>query len=343
MTISVRPACYESDSRELVDTLQANLPHLPHARLFSWLYLQNPEGRALAWVATDSEADRIIGVAAAFPRRIYYGGGEVRGYVLGDFCIDARHRSLGLALTLQRTCLNDLSKGDAGFAFDFPSSTMLAVYKRMKIEVNATMIRYAKPLRLDRKLAECIPVPVVARGLSAVANAGLRLLDDGAKLSGDWTIRAEPGPWGTEFTHAAREWSPRAGACVVRTAEYLNWRYREHPEQKYEMLVARQSGRLCGYLIQHVNGEGCIIDDLFGADDTVRSALLAQATTAARRHSLQTLSIPWLAEHTGRRLFEQCGFQPRESSPVVLLPLGIQRQQAPAESDWVLTAGDWES
>src|ERR1039457_5599335 len=77
MAISVRPVDYDSESQELIAVLQSNLPHLPHARLFPWLYLRNPEGRALVWVATDSETHRAIGIAAAFPRRTYYRGEEV--------------------------------------------------------------------------------------------------------------------------------------------------------------------------------------------------------------------------------------------------------------------------
>jgi GNAT superfamily N-acetyltransferase len=345
MTVSVRPVRYESESRELVDTLQANLPHLPHARLFPWLYLQNPEGRALAWVATDSETDRIVGVAAAFPRRIYCHGEEKRSYVLGDFCIDAHHRSLGLALTLQRACLGSLSDEGVGFAFDFPSLTMLAVYKRLKIDVNATMVRHAKPLRADRKLAEHIPVRAVARGLSVVANAGLRLRDNGARSEGDWKIAAEPGPWGEEFTQTAMEWSPRTGVCVARTAAYLNWRYREHPLQNYEMLTARLRSRLCGYLIYSANGDNCTVDDLFAGEDAVRSAMLAEVTRIARERGAHTVSVPWLATHPGRQLLEECGFRPRESSPVILLalPRVTPRQSGPAPEEWYLTHGDWES
>ncbi len=343
MTISVRPVCYESDSQALIDTLQTNLPHLPHARLFPWLYLQNPEGPALAWVATDSETSRIIGVAAAFPRRVYYRGEEVRSYVLGDFCIDAGHRSLGVALSLQRACLEGLSTCGAGFAFDFPSATMLAIYKRLRIEVNATMVRYAKPLRVDRKVAERIPVRAVARGLSAVANAGLRLRGDGAGRDDDYTVVVEPGPWTEEFTEAAHKWSSGTGVCVVRDATYLNWRYGEHPEQHYKMLVARKGASLCGYLIRHVNGEGFTIDDLFAENNAARRALLAEATAVARQQPVQTVSMPWLAAHAGTSVLEQCGFRPRESSPVVVLPLGTQPSNGPTEDQWFLTSGDWES
>ncbi|MGA7235520.1 MAG: GNAT family N-acetyltransferase [Bryobacteraceae bacterium] len=345
MTISVHPVESESQSQELIDTLQANLPHLPHARLFPWLYLRNPEGRALVWHATNSETGRMIAVAAAFPRRVYVRGEAVRGYVLGDFCVDAGHRSLGLALALQRACLEGLSRGDTGFAFDFPSQTMLAIYKRLQIEVNATMIRYAKPLRADRKVADRVPVPAIARGLTLAANAALILRDVRMGRSGDWAIAADPGPWGEEFTRAAREWSSSVGVCVARTAEYLNWRFREHPLQKYEMLTARQGSRLSGYLIHHSNGEDWTIADLFAEDDGARSVLLTEATTIARKHGAHTVSVAWLATHSGRRLLEENGFRPRESSPVVLvgLPQPAQRPVQPEKDQWFLTSGDWES
>jgi hypothetical protein len=343
MTIPVRPVRYESDSQELIDTLQANLPQLPHARLFPWLYLSNPEGRARVWVATDSSTGRMIGVAAAFPRRVYCRGKEVRGYVLGDFCIDARHRSLGLALSLQRACLEGLSDADGGFAFDFPSNTMLAIYRRLRVEVNGAMIRYAKPLRVDRKVAEHIPVGAIARGLSAVANASLRLREDSSRLGRDWAIAAEPGPWNAEFTKAAAEWGPRAGICVVRDAAYLNWRYREHPEQRYEMLTARQGSRLGGYLIQNTNGENATIHDLFAEDDTVCSALLAEATGAARKRGIHTLSVPWFAAHPRTQLLEASGFSARESSPVIVMALSPANDTGRAGETWYLTSGDWES
>jgi hypothetical protein len=341
MNISEYPVRSESESRELIDTLQTNLPYLPHARRFPWLYLRNPLGRALVWVATDPQTHRLTGMAAAFPRRAYYRGEEVRSYVLGDFCVDAGHRSLGLALSLQRACLQGLGAcGGAGFAFDFPSHAMLAIYKRLRMDANACMIRYAKPLRVDRKVAEAIPVGAIARGLSAAANAGLELRDRRARRTGEWTVAAEPGPWGEEFTQAARQWSSSAGVCVARTAEYLNWRYREHPFREYGMLTARRGSDLCGYLIHRANGDEHIIDDLFAESDAVRSLLLAEATAVARQKGAQTLSVPWLAAHPGKQLLEKCGFRPRESSPVVVL--GLAQNQA-LNDQWLLTSGDWES
>jgi hypothetical protein len=71
MAVSIRQADWERDGAEMLEMLQQNLPALPHERLFSWLYLRNPEGQALGWIATDPPNKGIVGVVAAFPRRIY--------------------------------------------------------------------------------------------------------------------------------------------------------------------------------------------------------------------------------------------------------------------------------
>lgn len=341
MRIARYPIGSEADSRQLIDILQTNLPYLPHARRFSWLYLKNPAGPALVWAAADPETNRIMGIAAAFPRRICCGGRELRGYVLGDFGVDAGHRALGLAVALQRACLDGLREEDAGFAFDFPSRSMMAVYARLRIAANSNMVRYAKLLHADRHVAERVPVPGIARGLSAVVNAGLRIRERHPTRNSGWTIASEAPPWGGEFTDAVRQWAPRLGVFVARSAEHLNWRYGEHPLQSYEMLTARQGTRLCGYLIHHANEGDHVIADMATENDEIASLLLAETTAIARERGANTLSAPWLATHAGKRLLEKCGFRPREASPVVVL--GLSGGPAEPEKDqWLLTSGDWE-
>lgn len=342
MTVAVRPVCFQSDEPALIELLQTNLPYRQHADFFQWLYRDNPAGEALALVAADPDSGQIVGAAAAFPRLIQCAGTEARGFVLGDFCIDRKHRSLGLALALQRACLEGIATPCPAFVFDFPSQTMLAIYKRLRIEVNAAMVRYAKPLRADRQIAARVPVPVVARGLSLVANAGLQLRDSG-KRAANWSFAAESGPWGEEFTEAARQWSPAAAICVLRTADHLNWRYRRHPAQSYEMWTARQNGKLRGYLILHVDRDDGAIDDLLAEDSPVCAALLAEATVVARQRGLHTLNAPWLPTHRDRQILEQCGFQARESHPAVLLAPAQPGHAAPAPDQWFLTSGDSEA
>jgi hypothetical protein len=341
----VRQAEIEKERVSLTAFLMRCLsPDATDAR-YEWLYCKNPMGMARAWVACDADTHEIIGIASAFPRLFYSSGREALGYVLGDFCIDPHHRTLGPALALQRICLETLLGGEADYAYDFPSKAMRAVYHRLHIEPQERTIRFAKPLRADRRVGAKLGIRVVARGLAAVTNTGLQLLDVGLRPSGGSAIQLETRPCGEEFTQAALKWSLNMGVCVARTSAYLNWRYREHPQRRYETLTARQGGKLCGYLVYHRDAENSAIDDLLGDNDAVRRDLVIEAISIARQQRAQTLSVPWLSAHPGRRLLESCGFRPRESSPVVLMTSvrTAPRAACQATQAWYLTDGDRES
>ena len=348
MPVSVRLASYRSDAQALVEVLQSNLPYRSHALFFPWLYRANPEGEALAWLAVDSATDRIVGVASAFPRCLYVSGAESRGYVLGDFCIAPEYRSLGLAVTLQRTCLEGLAAAGAEFVFDLPSKAMLAVYNRLQIVPKNCMVRHAKQLRLDRKIARQIPIRTVARGLSAFANAGLQWRENIPVRTG-CKIALEPGPWGEEFTCAAKNWNTGGTISVARNAAYLNWRYFRHPQTHYEMLTARGQSGLRGYLVLHIDGDQCIVDDLVTAEDSVAGELLAETSTMARARGLQSLSVLWLSTHSRRHLLRDCGFHPRDSQQIVLLKFPLPHPGAGSDSGaasdelWYLALGDWDN
>jgi GNAT superfamily N-acetyltransferase len=341
----VRPAEIVGERATLTAFLSTYLsPDADEAR-YEWLYRRNPAGIARVWVACGADEGQIIGVSAAFPRRAYWRGQEVRGYVLGDFCIHPDYRSLGPALALQRITLEELSKERASFVFDFPSTSMLAIYKRLRIEPQESSIRFARPLRADRQIQRRIPNKIAGRTLAAAANVALRLREVGLSRSSVWTITEQTGPCGEEFTLASRQWAPRMGNCADRSADYLNWRFVQHPQRRYQLLTARRSGRLCGYLIYHWADEDATVVDLLGEDDETCKALLFETIANMRRCSVNTLSVPFLGSHAGREMLEDCGFEPRELSPVIVLslPWAAKDQDQEAADSWYLTHGDRES
>jgi hypothetical protein len=346
MAYSVRPAKITGERAALTAFLSTHLSPNATDDRYEWLYCKNPAGMARVWVVCDSESKQIIGVASAFPRLLYKSGKEATGYVLGDFCIDPNHRTLGPALALQRISLDTLLGGEADFVYDFPSTAMLAVYRRLHIEPQEQTIRFAKLLRANRRVEAKLHFRLAARSLAVVASTGLKMLDLTLRRSGGSAIQVETSPCGQEFTHAALRWSRDGEVCVARTAEYLNWRYRAHPQRRHEMLTARNGGgKLCGYLVHHRDGENSAIDDLAGDSDAVRRDLVIETIALARNQQVQTLSAPWLAAHPGRQILESCGFRPRESSPVVLMT-SVQAGQRTANKSipsWYLTNGDRES
>jgi len=343
MGIQVRRADLQQD-RDLLGGLLARYLHRDAGGpRFDWLYERNPHGRASAWLAI-GDADEALGAAAAFPRLLRTANGIESGCVFGDFCIVPQHRSLGLALQLQRACLSRLS-ASCVLGYDFPSNRMMAIYKRMQISEFGPVVRWAKLLRLDRLAARSLGSARLACWIAAPANELLKWKDNRRLSSGRWSIAQHAGECGEEFSALASSVGSRYGICVDRSLAYLNWRYWGHPLRRYEMLTARHRGALAGYLVFSHTGEDASIADMFGLDDTsLWTALVAEAAALLRARGVITLSMATLASDPRAGLLRELGFRARESCPVVVCGLGSDgRPSAGRRPPWLLMEGDRES
>jgi hypothetical protein len=338
----IRNADPISDRALLMDLLSRNLSPDAGGRRFEWLYLENPHGPARAWIATEESTERGLGAAAAFPRRLLVRESVRLGYVLGDFCIDQHHRSLGLALQLQRVCLEQI--GSTPLAYDFPSERMMAIYRRMQVSAAGQLVRWAKPLRTNRKIGNLVRSPALAGLLAAPFNELLKWMDLGSFPNSGWTIVYHEGSCKEEFTHLAHSVGSRYGSCVERSAEYLNWRYLRHPLVHHEILSARHDGELRGYVVFSHTDEDAKIVDLFGFSDTrMWTALVARVVALLRDRGVVTLSIPALASSPWTGLLKGWGFHPREVTPIVVYGPGEMSASDENTSSWFLMDGDRES
>ena len=345
MKIEIRPADLEKDRSLIIETLLQYLTPLSDTRRFHWLYIQNPCGKARAWIATEKGGTTVVGVAGAFPRQLIVDGYEQLGWILGDFCIAETHRSLGPALQLQRVCLDELQKEGAAFWYDFPSVEMMAVYRRLQLAPFDHLLRWAKPLRVDRKVKEKIISPPLVRGVSAVGNLLLGFGEGEPRLRHGLAIHLHEGKCGEEFSLLAEECQTLRWTCLWRSAAYLNWRYVSNPLNHYEILTARQDGVLRGYTILTYTSEDALLVDLFGVDDMeVLAALVQTAVMRVREKGAFTVSAPLLESHAWSSLFSRLGFRPREKVPVVI---GAQSGTIPGgqtgPGSWLLMYGDRDS
>src|SRR5271165_555628 len=95
MPTVVGSANLKTDERPIIDFLLQNHSANSNLARFRWLYQSNPDGVPRVSLMHDSETGALIGVAAAFPRRVYVEGSQQTAWVLGDFCVSSRQRSLG--------------------------------------------------------------------------------------------------------------------------------------------------------------------------------------------------------------------------------------------------------
>ena len=128
--VYVREADLIDDGPVLADLAGRYLSGNVEEKRFRWLYQENPFGLAQAWIAWDGP-EKAVGMAAAFPRKMYCNGSVIAGCVLGDFCVSPEYRSLGPALQLQRACLDFAQSENFALAYDFPSTAMVGIYRHL--------------------------------------------------------------------------------------------------------------------------------------------------------------------------------------------------------------------
>src|SRR5262249_49599974 len=316
----IRRADLQADRNTLIDLMFCHLTPMSDGARYDWLYRENPDGEAQIWVLTDSQTDSIIGSGGSVPRRMYVNGEERFGPVLEVFGIHPAYRTLGPALQLQRACLAGLAASSYNLFYDFPKTSMVAIYRRIGVKIQHQTVRHAKLLRVETKLQKLHRIPIVGAAFTSVANILLELQDRTKPRQSGCTISAQEDFCGPEFTELARQASTSHSVCVARTANYLNWRFLSHFHHRFHMLTARQNGQLLGYVFFLEDGESGTIVDLFAIDDPgVKLDLISAAVAAMRKNPrLASVSLSFLSSHPQRALFLKRGFFARESHPVIV-------------------------
>jgi hypothetical protein len=330
MPILIRQADLNADREQLVRFCQKNLPIHPDARRFDWLYLNNPFGQARTLTATDDKTGEMVGIASAFPRQFWIQSASQRAWILGDFCISERFRSLGPALTLQRKCLAALPADEIWY--DFPSPVMMAVYQRLGVSLFGKQIRHVRPLKMDRKLGRAASYLVQAA--SALQSLPSRRLPPRSRHI---ECALHEGAFDREFTELDNDPGTHGLVRGSRTAEYLNWRYRQHSAADCKVITARHEGKLRGYLVIHTNSTEAILSDLLAMDpEATVPSLLAYAIRVLLETDADRLNAPLLSDSALSRYFRRAGFIARETAPVVVETRSHSRS-------WLLLQGDRES
>ena len=338
MGIRLREADLWADEAALLALTQANLDQTDPRR-FHWLYRDNPFGPARAWLAFNG-TDAPIGMCALFPRRAYVAGEEVLGCVLGDLCVSAGYRSLGPAIHLQRACMSCIDSGEFAFGYDFPSHSMLGVYRFLGVTPTQSSLRMVKLLRIDEKISAFTGEERLSQLISKPVNLALTIKDHLASDSRDLEFRVEDEPCLTEYARLARENSSSLGNCIARTPGYLNWRYRQHPYIKYEFFACYRHGDLRGYIVFSVaDGRADIADFFGGTEQSDLTAMLSGLVSLLRSRGLSGINIEILDNDPRMAAFRCLGFSNRGSWPII----NCHPKRGPSGPQLLLMHGDRES
>ena len=243
--ISIRQVDPAAERARILGVLAASLPAAAAPERFDWLYLSNPDGRALVWLAEHDDGT-ILGTSAAHPRRMRVGGDVVRALNLGDFAIDRSQRALGPALRLLRATLAPVHDGTYAFSYDFSNAAMHAVYRRMHVNSLGHDERWMQPVSMTRLARDKLSNPHPRRG--GGSSGGCAVARPPRAPSPRQRPRRRPSRRRVWRRIRRARCAARPGRAVVgvRDAAYLNWRYLRNPVWSHDIVCARAGGRLGG-------------------------------------------------------------------------------------------------
>jgi hypothetical protein len=339
--ITIRRVDPTAGREQILAVLARNLPSAAVAERLDWLYLSNPDGPALVWLAEDADGNA-IGTSAAHPRRMRVHGTGVRALLLGDFAIDRAYRTLGPGLRLLRATLDPVRQAEYAFSYDFPSRSMRAIYDRVRGIDLGGMERWMRPAALTWR---------PRRLLSAAVRGGVALMGAGGSRSRDTLTRGldldvEPlvGEFGEEFDILDGRLGALRPVLGVRDAAYLNWRYRKHTMWRHDVLCARRHGSLVGYAILRSVTRGSVtLMDLYADADPVGERLAAEAVEWARSRDAEALYVEVLSRSGTARMARALGFTGQDGGvgPLTFFPVeSAYATTLEGADNWWLMGGD---
>jgi hypothetical protein len=328
---------------EILALWSRNLPQATFER-FSWLYGRTAASQA--WVLHDQHHEP-IGSAGLMPRQMSLCGQQSSCGGAIDLNVDRAHRTVGPALALQRTLVEDAARLLIPLIYALPSPNAVPVMRRLGYVAIGEMRRWAKPLRTERKLRKMLKTRLLSAPASFIADRWLALTSSerGFALPEGWTFEQSAG-----FNSGFDElWNRSRGLFAVlgeRSSAYLNWRYRDYPDCVPRPYALRdERGRLRGYAVINLNEGLANVSDLWFEDDRSLPLVIGSLLQTGREQEWATVSFPVLAGRRVTDVLTQFGLTPRDDVRHVFAWLSrtfdaAARRAIVDGSNWYLTKAD---
>ncbi|HKY04434.1 MAG TPA: GNAT family N-acetyltransferase, partial [Blastocatellia bacterium] len=136
----------DSGDRERITALVSKMWGEDISARYDWLYESNPHGRALTWIAIETETGGTVGCTSVFPRNVIVSGRERRGSIGGDCYIEPRVRRRGLATQLHRASLQGMREHGVDFMYGPPNPNNLIALQKAGSNIVTAFKRWVRPL-----------------------------------------------------------------------------------------------------------------------------------------------------------------------------------------------------
>ncbi len=350
MGYSVKVADLEKDKETIVSILERNRSRTDtdYAKRFDWIYLNNPFGRAKAWIIYNDDTGQAVGFTGVFPRPVFVNGKEYLAWNCGDFSIDKKYRALGVALKLRRAAKNDVDAGQMPFLYAHPNKRMEVVHLRVGHKKISEMRRFALPLKFNRYFKDKLPLELLAKIVALPINYGFRLkyaLKNAKNTKGQILANVECRAEHEALFEAMKK---QFNVIGIRNCSFLQWKFADHPNFKYQQFDCYRGNQLIGTLFFTIKNQVVYLIDVLVNDyqeDII--PLFARFINEVYKNKLaQALSFILQINNPIIPLLRDLGFKERnDATSSVIAYANEEKNKQLAKivlngANWFMTVGD---
>lgn len=280
---------------------------------YDWMYRRNPAGHARTWLISDRATGRLVSGESSFPWAISKGHQPLRGELVGDSVThpDWRNQGLGAVRLAARETHPWRARTMAVGAPNFKSRNLIH-----KLKKNDALIG---PFAAGAIILDAGPhlrrlgwPSAVANAMALPTNAALRAWRDLSFRGGTaWPIE-EVSRFDSGFDELSESCMFWPGFWCPHSADFLNWRFLDHPAGSHVALAILEEDRPVGYCVVEVRGELATLMDFAAPKKQERLArsLLGRAVEVARAAGCKRLIFHAPPAWRHWPLFRRAGFLP---------------------------------
>jgi hypothetical protein len=311
---------------------------------FVWQYEDNPQSpqQPVIWVARRN--GRAVGQVGSMPVSVWWGDREVRASWGLDYFVAPEAEGLGDSIGLIRAWMQSV---DVAFVLGLAPTSYL-ICKRLGFRdlgyvplFQAVLDPAAIARQRWGKVAGAVAAPFSSAAMWVVRRRR-------GRIPGDPDVKPA-GEIGADYDELWQRARAGFAMCVRRDAAYVRWRYQRAPNKQYDILEARRSGELVGFVVcRHEDARGIrlgwIVDLFAGQDDrATRDALIAAAMSAFARAGVARAQAFCTGQHLAADLRRHGFFSGVSHAHLVARPNGVSDAPVLGAGDWHVVFGDSDS
>jgi predicted N-acetyltransferase YhbS len=313
-----------------------------------WKLWQHTTPLQNVWVAVSGGT--VIGHYAGTPLRFWHNGQAITAMVSVDGMVHPDHRRQGVLTSMVTACHAHWVEHEVAFTLGLPNEQWRSRKQALGWQSLFPLAWQIMPLRLEALAAGRLGLPPLGR-FRLLSQSWHGFWRVGRKL--DDSVYWEPLDQRLdEIDHLWQTIQPRLNLSVLRTGEWIAWRYLTAPHYTYRVMLARRGEQTIGYMayrLQATNRYGPVAYLAELVCDPTDARLTATLVAHAVHHlasegavAALTLAIPGTRLHTTLR---QAGFRFSFGAfDTCITPLCLE--PVPTDffvpSHWSLCGGDFD-